>query len=64
MANTQKEVLNALLQSLLDKGLLTQTVYDKAKHTVNSTTDFPEFFEYRVCCQKEGEVNGRAQNQG
>ena len=62
MADTQKEVLHILLQSLLDKDLLTQTIHDKAKNIVNSALDFPEFFEYCVCCRKERETNGCTQD--
>ena len=62
MADTQKAVLHVLLQSLLDRGLLPQAAHDKAKNIVNSALDFPEFFEYCVCCREEGETNGCTQD--
>lgn len=62
MADTQKEVLHVLLQSLLEKNLLSQTAHDKAKNIINSALDFPEFFEYCVCCRKEEDVNGCTQD--
>ena len=60
MESTQSEVLNVLLQSLLDKDLIPQSTFDAAKKKVNSSMDFPEFFWYPVCCQKEEEINGCA----
>ena len=60
MESTQSEVLNVLLQSLLDKDLIPQSTFDAAKNKVNSLMDFPEFFWYPVCCQKEEEINGCA----
>ena len=60
MESTQSEVLNVLLQSLLDKDLIPQSTFDAAKNKVNSSMDFPEFFWYPVCCQKEEDVNGCA----
>lgn len=61
MAATQQEVLGVLLNTLMDCGLIDKSTHDKAKNKVNSTLDFPEFFEYSVCCQKEGETNGCTQ---
>ena len=61
MAATQHEVLGVLLNTLMSHGLINQSTYDKAKNKVNSTLDFPEFFEYGVCCQKEGAENGCTQ---
>ena len=62
MAAIEQEVLGALLSALRDQKLIDNLTYDKAKNIVNSTLDFPEFFEYCVCCQKEGETNGCTQD--
>jgi len=60
LVSTQSEVLNVLLQSLLDKDLISQATFDAAKNKVNSSMDFPEFFWYPVCCRKEEDANGCA----
>lgn len=53
MAATQKEVLNALLDTLLNCGLIDKSAHGKARNIVNSTRDFPEFFGCYACCRKE-----------
>ena len=64
MAEAQREVLQVLLKSLYDRGLLTKATYDRAVNMVNSNIDLPEFFWYPVCCQrKEDEENGCTKNQ-
>lgn len=62
MWDIQHEVLNVLLRLLLDQEVVAKSTYDKALNLVHSTIDFPEFFEYCVCCQKEGEENGCTQD--
>lgn len=62
MANLQHEIMSVLLRSLLDKEVVAKSTYDKAVNLVQSTIDFPPFFEYPVCCQREGETNGRTQD--
>jgi hypothetical protein len=63
MAITQIRILNILLKSLLDRELIPKTIYDGASEIINSTSDFPEFFRYPVCCPKEEEKNGCSQSQ-
>lgn len=63
MAGTEKAVMNVLLRSLLDQGLIAKDTYGKAVDLVQSTIAFPEFFEYCVCCGKEENVDGCTQNQ-
>ena len=55
MVNTQNQVLNILLKSLLAQGLLPIKIYDAAVNIINSTFDFPEFFQYPVCHNEEEE---------
>ena len=62
MASTQSDVLNVLLQSLKDRNLIPQATFDAAKHKVNSSPDFPEFFRHTVCSRKEEDVNGCTEN--
>ncbi len=57
MADTQHEVLNVLLRSLLDREVIAKPTYDKAVHFVNSTPDFSAFFG--ACCRKEEDTDGR-----
>lgn len=63
MADVQQEILNVLLGLLSEQGLISESTHDKAVNLVHSTIDFPEFFEYCVCCQEEGETNGCTENQ-
>lgn len=58
MADTQKEVMQVLLKTLLDQGLIAKYTYDGAVNMVHSAMDFPDFFWYGVCCPKEGKENG------
>ena len=62
MVNLQQEILNYLLKRLMERKLITEAVYEKAANMVHSTIDFPSFFEYSVCCHKEGEENGCTQD--
>ena len=63
MADVQQKILNVLLGRLMERGMISETVYDKAVNLVHSTIDFPKFVEYCVCCQEEGETNGCTENQ-
>lgn len=63
MAALQHEVLDVLLDTLMNRGLINRDVYDKAKNIVNSTPDFEEFFWHPVYCQEEGESHGCTENQ-
>ncbi len=62
MADMERDILAVLLDVLLDKNLITETVHDKAKNKMNSTLAFSSFLEYSVCCQKEGNDNGCTKN--
>lgn len=44
MDEVQKDVLDALLRMLLDRGLISGDVYDKAREKVLGTLDLPPFF--------------------
>ena len=63
MPETQRQVLQVLLKSLHDQGLLAKATYDGAVNMVNSNIDLPEPFWYPVCCRKEDEDNGCTENQ-
>ena len=63
MEEVQRQVLQALLKTLYDQGLMAKATYDGAVNMVNSQIDLPEFFWYPVCCQgKEGENDGCTQD--
>ena len=53
MADTQQQVLQVLLKSLYDQGLLVKATYDGAVNMVNSNIDLPEPFWYPVFCREE-----------
>ena len=44
MSETEQAVMCALLQTLLDKAVITQDIYGKAREKVLGTADWPEFF--------------------
>lgn len=52
MEDVQRQVLQALLKTLYDQGLVAKATYDGAVNMVNSQIDLPEFFWYPVCCSK------------
>lgn len=41
MNAVQRETLDVLLQTLLDKGLISRMVYDKSREKILGTFDFP-----------------------
>ena len=53
LAGVEKAVLEALLDILKERELIDSNVHSKAVSLVKSGIDFPDFFEYPVCCQKE-----------
>ena len=44
MNEVQRDVLDALLQVLLGKGLISRKIYDKSHEKILGTLDFPPFF--------------------
>ena len=44
MNEVQQDVMCVLLQTLLDKGLITRDIHDKSRSKIFSTLDLPEFF--------------------
>ena len=63
MADTQIEVMQVLLKTLLEQKLIEKYTYDSAVNLVYSAMDYSDFFRYSVCCPKEGDENGSPQNQ-
>ena len=46
MKKVQQDVMCALLQTLLDKKLITQDIHDKSREKILGTLDWPVFFCY------------------
>ena len=44
MKTVQQEVMCVLLQTLLDKELITRDIHDKSRERILSIRDWPEFF--------------------
>ena len=44
MNEVQQEILCVLLQTLLDKELITQDIHDKSRNKILGTLDLPDFF--------------------
>ena len=55
MKKVQQDVMCVLLQTLLDKELITQNIYNKSREKVLGTLDWPEFFCYAEHDGKEDE---------
>ena len=59
MKKVQQDIMCVLLQTLLDKELITQDVHDKSREKILGTFDWPEFFCYAEADGKE-ELDGSA----
>ena len=46
MKKVQQDVMGGLLQTLLDKELITQDFHDKSREKILGTLDWPEAFCY------------------
>ena len=44
MNEVQQDIMCVLLQTLLDKELITQDIHDKSRNKILDTLDLPEFF--------------------
>ncbi len=44
MNEVQRDVLDALLRTLLERELISKAVYDKSREKILGTFDFPPFF--------------------
>lgn len=53
MESPQNRILLILLKSLLDQGLIPIKMYAAAVNIINSTFDFPKFFQYPLICNEE-----------
>ena len=56
MDEVQKDVLDALLRMLLDRGLISGDVYGRAREKVLDTLDLPPFF------RDEEDADGSSEN--
>ena len=61
MKEMEKSIMCVLLQSLMDKNLITQDVHDQAKEKVLCTLDGPDFFCY-IEKKREEDADGHTQN--
>ena len=61
MKKVQQDVMCVLLQTLLDKELITQNIYDKSHSKILDTFDSADFFCYSEDVRKE-ESHGHTQN--
>ena len=57
MNEVQRDVLDALLQMLLGKGLISRTVYDKSHEKILGTLDFLPFFWDNEAGKSNGEMS-------
>ena len=53
MKKVQQDVMCVLLQTLLDKELITQDIHDKSREKSLGALDWPEFFCYAEAAGKE-----------
>ena len=61
MKKVQQDVMCVLLQTLLDKNLITQDIHEKARVKVLDTLDGPAFFCYAEDDRKE-DHDGHTEN--
>ena len=59
MKKVQQDVMCVLLQTLLDKELITQDIHDKSRQKILDTLDWPKAFCYTEDDGKE-ELDGSA----
>lgn len=59
MKKVQQDIMCVLLQTLLDKELITQDIHDKSRQKILGTLDWPEAFCYTEDDGKE-ELDGSA----
>ena len=59
MKKVQQDIMCVLLQTLLDKELITKDIHDKSREKILGTLDWPEFFCYAEDDRKE-ELDGSA----
>ena len=62
MESAQRELISALIEHVYSIGLLSKSMYLKAKDLVHSTVDIPELFRYSVCLTKGGSIDECAEN--
>ena len=55
MEKVQQDMMCVLLQTLLDKELITKNIHDESREKVLGTLDWPEFFCYAENDGKEDE---------
>ena len=55
MKKVQQDIMCVLLQTLLDKELITQDIHDKSRSRILNTLDCPKFFCYAENDGKEDE---------
>ena len=60
MNEVQQEILCVLLQTLLDKELITRDIHDKSRNKILGTLDLPDFF-CDTECERE-DVHGCEKN--
>ena len=53
MKKVQQDIMCVLLQTLLDKELITQDIHDKSREKILDTLDWPEAFCYAEDDRKE-----------
>lgn len=59
MREAEQNVMCVLLQTLLDKELITQEIHDKSRNNVLASSDWPEFF-HRCGEGREEDSNGHS----
>lgn len=62
MESAQRELVGVLLDHVHSLGLISDFTYSKAIDLVHSAIDFPEFFQYPVCLEKEACAHEYTQN--
>ena len=53
MNEVQQDIMCVLLQTLLDKELITQDIHDKSRNRILGTLDLPDFFRDNVARKED-----------
>ena len=62
MEYAQRDIMTVLLKHVYEAGLIGKCTYGKAVDLVHSAMDFPEFFRYTVCSEKEATAREYIEN--
>lgn len=58
MKGAQRDMIDVLLGTVFERGLISETTYRSARNSLTSAMDFPNLLGYPVCLTKEAAGDG------